>query len=114
MRRSGLYKHELLGLCVFTLATLFFFTAPVLALSQAEKDAAGDACVDAYNACDGKCEKKWDPSRFRPGTKADLYSAKLQCRASCTSRLNKCVKDIAVRAPNDGAGSSGGAGASRK
>ena len=51
--RSSLYKHELFGLCAFALA-LFFYTAPVLALSQAEKDAAGDACVDAFNACDGK------------------------------------------------------------
>ena len=65
--RSSLYKHELFGLCAFALA-LFFYTAPVLALSQAEKDAAGDACVDAFNARDGKCDKKWDPSRFRPGT----------------------------------------------
>ena len=110
--RSSLHKHELFGLCGFTLA-LFFFTAPVLALSQAEKDAAGDACVDAFNACDAKCDKKWDPSRFRPGTSADLYGAKLECRASCTSRLNKCVKDIAVKAPNRGQGSSGGGGASR-
>lgn len=67
MRRSS----ELLRICVFTLA-LFFLTAPVLALSQAEKDAAGDACVNAFNACDAKCDKKWDPSRFRP-VRAPIY-----------------------------------------
>ena len=63
MRSSRLNKRALSALSVFTLA-LFFFTAPALALSQAEKVAAGDACVDAFNACDAKCDKKWDRLDF--------------------------------------------------